>query len=660
MVEPKQKRNKTVSDQGAHEPTAVGHSHVVSATNSDPIDAEFREFETGRNEPMGAYPGWGGPFKGRSEMYRELLPLIRRQLNAMDHKPVRKRKAIARLKSSLRAWWRLLDEYDEDFPVKSVLDLDDTHGALQIRHGLNQSYTDGFLPLVNEVRAELGARQLFWPRNSSEKTLVDPPRLGHIRQIYHALKGEVRAMRWRWEAADIAADKGKNWDGLESTGRKASWSEQDIHATYRGLSKRLGHPCPSIETCRQSIKVRRGTFIGRITSAVLGQFPTREEMQACFFIFLLRTGWNASVALNLDVEKESHWFRPHPTSERHHVVFSIKDRGNTEQTAIGLTKSDLSPGTLIRTLLERTGPLREYLQTELSELLQHPLTTATQRRVIELRALLRSPWIYVHSRGHFEILGLEADHYSRSPTGSRLGQLIDKLNANRPANDQIPKMSVGDFRDAFISYAYQKSGYSWLIAQLAAGHRNIESLKSYLRKRRHHTHGATQLLKLGNAMWDEIRVYRRVDAAILFGMVQRGEVTPEQRDRWLVYKDRTRVGMGCRDFKNPPKYIAPHHVKGCGCRIQRCVLCEHGVVFDDSMDHLCRRLAELRHLKDEMPLVAWLESSFCDELELTETVLETNFDRERVALTVQGWTDDIVAGRQRVLSLDGEYEANDA
>lgn len=660
MVEPRQKRNKIVSEQGVREPKAVHNSHLDSETSADRIDDEFREFETGSNAPTIVSPGWGGPFKGRPEMCSEVLPLIKQKLSAMDHKPTRKKKAIMNLKTSLRAWWRLLDQYDEDFPVRSVVDLDDTHGALQIRHGFNQSYTDEFLTLVNEARSKLGARQLFWPRISSEPTLLDLPRPEHIRQIYYELKAQVRAMRWRWEAADIAADQGKNWDAIGPNRKRVPWSEQDFHATYRGLSRRLGHPCPSIETCRRSAKTRTKKFFEKITPLVQGQFPTREDMQACFFIFLLRTGWNASVAFNLDVEKESNWFRPHPTSVRHHVVFSIKDRGNTEQTAIGLTKSDLSPGTLVRMLLERTRPLREFLQIELSELLQHPLNSATQSRVHELRAMLRSPWIYVHSRGHFEIRGLEGLGYAKSSTGQWLGGLIDKLNAKRAAIDQIPKMAVGDFRDAFISYAYQNSGYSWLIAQLAAGHKSIESLKTYLRKRRHHAYGATQLLKLGNAMWSEIRVYRRVDAAILFGMVQRGEVTSEQRDRWLAYRDRTRVGMGCRDFKKPPDYIAPHHIKGCGCRIQRCVLCEHGIVFDDSINHLCRRVAELTHLKGEMPLVTWLESSFCEELEFTETVLEANFDRELVALTVQGWTDNIVAGRQRVLSMEGEYGTHEA
>ncbi|CAG9226138.1 conserved hypothetical protein [Paraburkholderia sabiae] len=655
MVEPKQKRSKTLLDRLDHDPTAVANSHAAVEVKPDPIDDEFQEFETGRNEPVGAFRGWGGPFRGRAQLYRELLPAIKRRLIATEHKTARRKHEIDNLRTSLRAWWRLLDQYDEDFPVRSVLDLDDTHGALQMRHGLHFGYTDDFLVLANEARAQLGARQLSWPRNRPEGTLVDLPLQEHVRSVYHALKREVRAMWWRWQAADTAAEQGKNWDGLELTRGLTPWTEQDIHATYRGLSKRLGHPCPSIERCRQSIEIQHGIFIERLTPAVFGQFPTREDIQACCFLFLLRTGWNAPVAFNLNVEKESNWFRPHPTSERHHVVFATKERGNTEQIAIGLTKSDLSPGTLIHALLERTRPLREFLRKELSELLRHPLTPATQRRIDDLRALVRSPWIYVHSRGHFEILGLGTRDYAKSSTRQRLHELIEILNADRPANDQIPDMSIGDFRDAFISYAYQHSGYSWLIAQLAAGHKSVESLKTYLRKRRHHAHGASELLKFGNAMWGEIRVHRCVDAAILFAMVQRGEVTPEQRDRWLAYKDRTRVGMGCRDFKNPPTYIAPHHVKGAGCRVQRCVLCEHGVVFDDSMNHLCRRCAELRHLKGELPLVTWLESSFCDELERTEAVLEANFDRELVALTVQAWADDIAAGRQCVLSMEGEY-----
>lgn len=657
MVEPRRKRRKSYMEEVFNSPRTGLSGHASLEVRSDWIEDEFREFECGRPEAKDDFVRWGGPFKGRPELYRELIPAIRRRVMATDHRKRRRLKYCDRLKTSFRSWWRLLDKYDEEFRVRSVLDLDDTHGALQIRHGIPASYTSDFLAIVNETRVQMGAVELFWSKTESNSAVLDvsPPK--YVRPIYQALKQKVRTMWWRWQAADAAVEQGVNWDGQESArGPNQVWTDQDIHATYRGLSKRLDHPCPSLELCRESITVKHGVFSKSLSVAVFGLFPSREDIQACFALFLLRTGWNASVALDLDVEQESNWFRPHPTSERHHLVFSVKERGNTEQVAIGLTKSDLSPGTLIHALLERTAPLRETLQAELSELLKHSLTPETQNRVDELRESVRSPWIYVHSRSHFEIRSLDRKAYADA---TNLGELIGQLNVGRPADDQIPAMTISDFRDSFISYAYQRSGYSWLIAQLAAGHKSIESLKTYLRKRRFHAHGAGQLVKLGNAMWAEISVHRCVDAAILFAMVQRGEVTPEQRQRWLAYKDRTRVGMVCRDFKHPPKHIAPHHVEGAGCRVHRCILCEHGIVLEDSVDHLCRRVAELRHLQCELPLVTWLQSSFCDELERTETVLEANFDREHVALLVQAWTDEIASGRHRVLSMEGEYGSAD-
>jgi integrase len=650
MVEPNRKKRKHVS-------VRVVDEIAGAAIDSDPVEKAFSEFAVGRNETRISNARWRGPFKGRPELFEELLPHIKKRIATKGDGRRKRDRSIEAYKTSLRAWWRLLDQYDEEFPVRSVLDLDDIHGALQMRNGMPASYTDYFLMVVNDARVQLGMPRLFWPRNDAERPLIDVPLLSQVRPVYHALKHEVRAMFQRWEQADGLAATGKNWDGRESCrAQNEEWTEADVHATYRGLSQRLGHPCPSIDTCRESVERPFGQLTLRTPIAVFGRFPSRDDIQACFFIFLLRTGWNASVALNIDVEKESAWFRPHPTSARHHVVFAIKERGMTEQIAIGLTRSELSPGTLIHSLLARTEALRALLRKELSELLERPLTPVGSRRIEEVRTLLRSPWLYVHSRKHYEIRALDSRSYALESRGkSRLGTIIQRLNKSRPEGDQIPHMTPTDFRDAYISYAYQYSGYSWLIAQLAAGHKSVESLKSYLRTRRLKAHGENQLRKLGNAMWDEIRIHRILDAAILFAMVQRGEITPEQRARWLAFKDRTRVGMGCRDFYHPPNSIVPHHEDGAGCRVQRCVLCEHGILFDDSLNYLCRRYAELRHLQTELPLVTWLESSFSDEFELTEVVLERNFNHERITHTIQAWDEEIASGRHRVMSMEGEY-----
>jgi hypothetical protein len=235
-------------------------------------------------------------------------------------------------------------------------------------------------------------------------------------------------------------------------------------------------------------------------------------------------------------------------------------------------------------------------------------------------------------------------HTSEGSTGDSIPHLVS------------PSLNVSDLRDSFISFAYRNSGYQWLVAKLAAGHSSLGALTDYLRKHRWRAHGEAQVRKLQSALWSEIRERQVVDPAILHALVQRGEVSDVQRQRWLDHKDRTRVGMGCRDFYHPPREIAPEHKEGSGCRIQRCTLCRHGIVFSDSIELLARRLAELTWLRARIPLMSWIESSFPDELESLEATLEL-FDKTKVLSASESWKREIEGGRHRVLDQEGSYDA---
>lgn len=376
----------------------------------------------------------------------------------------------------------------------------------------------------------------------------------------------------------------------------------------------------------------------------------------------MRTGWNAQTALDLDVE--GNWRAPHPTSPEHHLIRSTKTRGNTEQVAVGLEKSQTSPGRLLDVLLERTAPLRALVKKKLSALeAQYRIAPSEELRleIAEIRARSKSPWLFVDVSRQNTVLCLTLKTYGLLQRQSVLRLWIREMNAKTLTSSKANKpflvpetFTISDFRDAYVDFAYEASGFNWLVAKLAAGHPSLNSLKDYLRKRRWKAEGEKKVSAVQEALWKEITERRIVDPVFLRALVDRGTISEEQRQRWLDHKDRTRVGTGCRDFKNPPKSVAPEHVPGTGCRVQRCTLCSHAIVFQDSISHLARRLSELETLREKLPLITWLQSSFLEEVEATEAALSL-FDLAKVRELTQHWHAEIASGRHTVLQFEGAY-----
>jgi hypothetical protein len=83
------------------------------------------------------------------------------------------------------------------------------------------------------------------------------------------------------------------------------------------------------------------------------------------------------------------------------------------------------------------------------------------------------------------------------------------------------------------------------------------------------------------------------------------------------------------------------------------MLCvEHAVLFPDSIRGICKRLVELRHIQSRMSTVAFIESSFDEEIKNTERTLK-EFDQHEVDEHVADWESRIRDGRHRIVDLDG-------
>jgi hypothetical protein len=340
-------------------------------------------------------------------------------------------------------------------------------------------------------------------------------------------------------------------------------------------------------------------------------------------------------------------------------LYANKTRGNTEQVAHGLKRSDLSPANLIALLAKRNQPLKKYLFKQLTLKKRSTknviLDDSHFLQVAALQNQLKSVWVYIQ-RDKSQISALTQQYYARGEDG-KTSAILSLIRETNTANADISvseDIYLSDFRDAYISFAYKYSGYSWLETQLAAGHKSVKSLRTYLRKRQWKTHGEQRVGEVIENLWNEIRSRRVVDPAILRAMADRGEISDEQRKRWMQHKDRTRVGMGCKDIKHPPKDISPEHPPGRSCIIHRCNLCSHGVIFEDSLDHQTRRFAELEQLKRDIPLNSWYQSSFPVELDAIEYAL-TLFEQKLVSDRRTFWKTEIDAGRHRPLNMEGSY-----
>ncbi|WP_395012051.1 hypothetical protein [Undibacterium sp.] len=535
--------------------------------------------------------------------------------------------SLRTLLGHVRWWWRFLDRCEEVAPVKSLRDLNDIHYAKYRMAPCATSCAAFFFGLVEKARADLGLQPLYWTAIYIPAQEKELPALQDVIQIYHWLKRPAFAALERFRSDPTA-------------------------------------------------------------------IPTRNEVVILYSIFLINTGWNPQVVLDIDVDSldekgNMRCIIPHPQSNSHSIVQSIKARArNSIQYATSNNKRQLSPHNIILVLLQQTEVLRHGLRQELNFLedqIRNQKMKAAEKQELLVKisnkvAMLKSPWMYqikAFSRKATTQLDLEdfASHIGYLATNGSIKYNLPGYSsvpipvlkfASLAINRTLPvgakriaeDLTLTDIRDVFISWRYQKSGYSWLDAMLAAGHGNIESLRAYLNKRQHKAFSQKEFVKVTEQVWatiaeesveGDIQSFPVVVAAKVAG------VSSQQIKRWRDGKDRTYVGAGCANILNPPSHISPTHRAGTVCRVQRCTLCpENAILFSDSYIHLSKRLAELRYLQKEISELSWIESDFGNELEMTEIALK-EYDQELVNIATKEWETDIAEGRHSPLTMEGSY-----
>jgi hypothetical protein len=612
----------------------------------------------------------GNPEKGiraREQLAAQLAPAIR------GHSYGRPLSFRAKITGGLTKFWRFLDSLEEvgAGEISDVRHITHAHGQLfktwllrTWRTGANRSRQEiGTVRYwLEQARDILGVADpmLLWPsiqmpRGTQHKD-VDP-RL--LRPLYHHLKRYHLGFLAAAEEGRALLARGCDPRSIGDGECRAAWSEPANYAFLAAKwveasladhsvtmekfgGKRFNNPKNYYLTPCGPAYLQEET---RTASDAIRWFvPMVEDATAAYLLVMLHTGWNPETVYNIDVSQLSAWADERldatkdPNSKTATVaIYAHKGKSDREQIAFSLRRPQGHPFQIIKAMIERTRPLRESLQIRLDALEAITSPSKEQARATsELRFMVRSPWLYFRMRGVSSTPGRVGvlGHTTAMVFRSFCRDTFEGIRARIPADERqafrqsLEQLTLSDLRDGFASFIYDNSLFNVILLKQALGHGNIRTTRAYLRQRRQIAQRFGQFTTFQEALFDEIKRFRAVDPTVLYIRLSVSEITDEQRRRLADRRLRTRMGMGCLDPASPPPDVAPGH-RGGLCAVQRCTLCVHGVVFEDTLPHLAVRQAELRHIRSRVAAERFQASSFQFEWLAILTIVENVYSHRR-------------------------------
>jgi hypothetical protein len=632
---------------------------VIEPADGKAYEANLTEFAIGGKKApqnISTRGAWGGDFRGRPQMAQELAEYVRLTRPNDRH--------FAKIVSSARRLHRFLDSFASDGNTQSYTQLTDAHGQAILIALTSELDSAGVYKNVKQlvycIRRLTDAPELYWPTRPIFVSF-DPNKLDSTaaKKLYTGLKKEAMSIKTMFREGDALANRGtdprlktkKAWFIAENQ----AWILRELTKT-RLLSLEEYDQQGALRIAVLSKKRRAGgpSYLapgmiedGNIgTSRKLRWFhPSLRDTAVFLWLFLLGTGWNLSTALAIDVTSPSSWCQMHPQKPDFRVLHAPKGRSNAQMFALSLAKPEWHPFKIVQYMLDITGPLRRTLQASLDAARARFESEPTSRNrdlIDRIQTDLKSPWLYLPLKDFSSAKALSFDNIRA------INDIADETVKRHELDKLHPELSAvstSDARDAWITHAYGESAHNALIAKLAAQHSNFASLRHYVKSDRKHNEDAVR--RVQNAAFDEILHKGKFDPTRLRLLTTNGTITEEQERRLLDMRQRTRLGFGCLDPRNPPGEVAPDHRKGDLCRVQRCTGCKHGLVFDESLEALCRGLAELIHLKKDIPLISWKGSSFEDEENSIRRTLSL-FDADDAERMTQFWIARFSSGEVKV------------
>lgn len=647
----------------------------------------FADGEFQNPNPRTGSGNWGGPFTGRPVLIAELAPAIQARCILVGSG------RVENYLGALRAWWRLFDAIESDsvatdginHQVSSVAYLSVLHEAVAKQRNMSPQLFRDFLTVADDTRRFLRLPPLGWipPAQRKGESHLIPEH--QARAIKTALKQDWECVRKTWArydrvmaeadrraAGESSVDLGdderllKNWQHFQTI-------QQKTGLTLPSGDQLLGDRKSASYLCTNGLE-------RRVMRAI--RFPTAKEADIAFHLALMNSGWNPSTLAKVDADAP-YLTRNHPKNADQ-LVLSIDDTdeeteeetlradkaraGGSTQFCIGQKSQPSSAPMVVAAYLTRTALLREVVKADYKAAerqLAHlrngdasqEAIAALLMRVQTLRQWSHSVWLYVDHKGKIACLKMQCwKRYLNVEGGTQLSYLDvvrQRLNAQRPADDQILNITPADFRDIYARWVYIQSSGNILAVMLALGHASIETTVGYLRYKIYKVEQDEQVRRFMIHLFDGLG-RGEVDLTKLAQLVRHGKITPEMEARLAEYRalQRSRIGMGCADPRHPPAHVAPGHVPGRLCGTNRCLKrCEHARFLPEAMDGVAMRVEELMVMSDHLPREPWLKGGFQDELEMGEDLLDNLFPSTAVAEARAAWRARILAGEHMIPGL---------
>ncbi|MBP1317112.1 hypothetical protein [Herbaspirillum sp. 1130] len=589
-------------------------------------------------------------FSGRPKLIRELSGHLYSRLRKSSSP------SVQALISKLRWWFAFFDEFEREFPhvkkLESAADWNGLHyafyrlGMINGNRICSPEVAEAFFSLLASARRDSGVS--FW-----------------------------------WQAIRVPSKQ------------RPLMTNNEVRLLYQFFRRICRDAFARIQSaeCRDTTRDLHLALTAKFPDTV----PRQSEVSALFMLLMIQSGWNAQTIMDIEIGEtqsgdEVPCIRPSISSPATHSrLISRKERGKGSiQQTESWDKFPYSPSNIIRFLVRYTEPIRKLFSEKLSTLLemkeQEVARGANSKKLKELDLEIErtkygvsSPWLYVtDSRDRFSCVRSVAHigfHINGRGRRSPVQFATQSINNNIAATEQLAKQAgqmpraieipiregfqPSDFRDAFLVWRYESSGYSLVEALIASGSANVSALRTYFNKKRIIAHSKQEMIRGVDAILETIKVIPYGNAAskslpiLCAGRV--AGASDQQIQRWLDGKDRTLSGTGCSNMVHPPLRIDPSHIPGHICGPQRCFICpEHAILITDERgaNDLARVRAELLHVQKSISKVSWYESSWPEELHNIELSWQhfVCFDIDEM---FSRWLLEIDEGRHRPIQLEG-------
>lgn len=528
--------------------------------------------------------------------------------------------------------------------------------------------------LLQKARSE-SAPPLRWPSFDIAPEIevhrdVDPRA---VKAMYHTCKRVVEEAEVRFKKGRILLSQGID---PRDTGTRRLFKQglrgpsvNNVWHSQANLTVLLRHVIKDRILGLGEIKQKLITSIHNTTnktgiphSALVGaNVPSSLEVAASVMMVSMETGWIDTV-WGIDLKEEWYSLRRGASTEQlaktdSVVLQATRPKTSIRQRAIGAAGSKFRSFQLIMDLLERTEFLRECLRERRQLLEKKKPDRQVRAEIVEIDIRLRSPWLYYTGKG----TGATAVGLGKAGTiGSNLETLkaktIETLSPDRGHDESlvtaINALRWSDMRDAFATHIYDASFGNIFLVKRALGHREVATTRIYLRQKRQLRERFSLVSKLTNVILTEVGANWTIDPTILHMRVNDPNFSEADRERLFF---RTRLGMGCANPRAPDKDLAPNHVEGTDCFVQRCILCRQGFIFSDAYADLADRHADLIWLRKKTLPDRWLTSNLSWELEAIEKARDNIFHASinQFNLRSEQRLADIDAGRAYVFDDPG-------